>query len=500
MVLSGLSFYKLCDWSYDPRYIINFKYHKLKDGDFVFLNLDYFNNFLEDILKGDRKKRFNLICHNSDLSFTNDHYEKIKSYVYRIYAINNNCDDVNVITIPIGFQDYPSNHFKLIIESMLKSKNTEKNNLLYMNFSVDTNLIKRRECFEKFKHYDWVLIRSKISKDQFMKDVLNSKYILSPEGAGIDCHRIYEALSCGSIPIVKKSNSIMDEFYKKLPIKLVNEWDEITKLELEEDFEADKNKLNLWLEKNSGWINPRFWIQNIHFISFGCEKYELTKQRLRQEAEKSNFFSTINIFGPKDFDTDFKHQEFVKNNPRGYGYWIWKLYFVIKKLQQIKDNDVLVYADAGCAVNINGKKRLNEYLLMLNDKNDNDILCFQMNHLEYKYTKNDIFEYFNIEDTHKNSGQLVGGVLFIRKTSRIIHFFEKLYEINSNNYNFIDDSSSKTKNHPDFIDCRHDQSTFSVMIKQFYKNKVIIPEETWPPNDNWNFVCHVPILAKRLRF
>jgi hypothetical protein len=424
----------------------------------------------------------------------------IKDYVYRIYAINNVCDNDNVVTIPLGFQDYPSNHFKLIVEMLLKSKKIEKKHLLYMNFSIHTNLTKRKECFETFKNYDWVTIQINVSKEHFMNDMLFSKYVLSPEGTGIDCHRIYEAIACGSIPIIKKSETRMDNFYENLPVVLIDDWKEITQEYLEENYNIYKSKLDTWLKNNSGWIQPKFWIQNTHFISFGCEKYSLTKLRLKKEAEDSHFFSSINIYSPKDFGEDFEHIPFIQNNPRGYGCWIWKLYFVLKKLRQIKDNDILVYADAGSSVNKDGKGRLNEYLTMLNDKNDKDILCFQMIHLEYKYTKNDIFEYFNVDDKHKNSGQYVGGVLFIRKTNRIIKCLEKLYEINSNNYNFLDDSRGNTPNHPEFIDCRHDQSTFSVMMKQLYNNKVVIPEETWPPNGDWDEVSHVPVLAKRLRY
>ena len=153
MVLSGLSFNKISDWSFDPRYPVTFNYNKLQDGDIVFLNFDYFLEFFYDISNKQNKKKFILISHNSDNSFTDEHYNMIKDYVYRVYAINNVCNNDNVVTIPLGFQDYPSNHFKLIVEMLLKSKKIEKKHLLYMNFSIHTNLTKRKECFETFKNY-----------------------------------------------------------------------------------------------------------------------------------------------------------------------------------------------------------------------------------------------------------------------------------------------------------------------------------------------------------
>jgi hypothetical protein len=500
MVVSGLSFFKISDWSFDPRYPITFDYSKIKDGDRVFLNLDYFINFYKQINQPNKKKIV-LITHNSDKSFTDEHYNMIKDYVYRIYAINNTCRNNNVVTIPIAFQDWPKNHFNLIVGLSLKHKSFEKKNLIYMNFSIGTNPVKRTQCFNYFNSYDWVTKKSNISKEEFMNDLLHSKYVISPEGAGIDCHRIYEAIAVGTIPIVKKTHTAMDEFYTKLPIILVEDWNEVTYDFLINDYNIYKNTLDHWLDTNKGWMTPEHWIQKLHFISFGDEKYTKTKLRLKKQALESKFFSSVNLYSPQDFGNDFKHRDFCLTNSRGYGYWIWKLYFILKKIKEIQYNDVLVFADAGSSVNKNGKKRLQEYLSFLNDEKDNDILCFQMIHLEHKYTKNDIFEFFNTNEEVKNSGQFVGGVLFIRKTNRIISFFEKLYEINSNNYNFIDDSPSKTKNHPDFIDNRHDQSTFSVLIKSEYNNKVVIPEETWPQiNDDWKLISHVPILATRLRF
>jgi hypothetical protein len=123
-----------------------------------------------------------------------------------------------------------------------------------------------------------------------------------------------------------------------------------------------------------------------------------------------------------------------------------------------------------------------------------------MIHTEHKYTKNDVFDFFNIDDEHKKSGQIHATIFIVRKTSRVVKFLENMYHTISLNTHLIDDTKGITPNHFEFIDCRHDQSIFSVMVKQFYNHKVVIPEETWPPNGDWDEVSHVPVLAKRLRY
>ncbi len=501
MAFSGLAFQKICDWSFDSRYPVTFNYDKVKDGDRVFLNLDYFIDFVKEIThENNEKKKFILFTHNSDKTFTNEHYNKIKDFVYRVYAINNICTNKNVFTIPIAFQDHPKNHFNLIVGLFLKHKLFEKTNLVYMNFNIDTNPSKRTECFNYFNSLNWVTKKSNISKQEFMKDVVHSKYVISPEGTGIDCHRIYEAIACGSIPIVKKSNTVMDDFYTKLPVLLVDEWTDVSEDFLTRDYQIYKISLDLWLETNKGWMTAEHWIQKLHFVSFGDDKYARTKMRLKKQATDSNFFSSINIYSPKDFGEDFPHMEFIQNNQRGFGYWIWKLYFILKKMEQIQKDDVVVYTDAGSSVNKCGKKRLHEYLQLIKD--ENDILCFQMHHFpEYKYTKNDVFEFFNLSEHERTTGQIHATVILIRKTERSHAFLKKMYNHISTNTNLITDTPSVSPNRVGFIDHRHDQSVFSVMMKAEYTNKAIVTEETWPADGkDWKTINHVPILATRLRY
>ena len=75
------------------------------------------------------------------------------------------------------------------------------------------------------------------------------KFVLSPRGAGEDCHRTWEAIIVGCIPIVK--SSLLNELYEYLPILVVNDWTEINEHFLERKYAEitaktyHMNKLNL---------------------------------------------------------------------------------------------------------------------------------------------------------------------------------------------------------------------------------------------------------------
>ncbi len=51
-------------------------------------------------------------------------------------------------------------------------------------------------------------------------------FTLSPAGAGLDCHRTWEALLLGSSPVVLRSP--LDELFSRLPVVIVDDWSEVT--------------------------------------------------------------------------------------------------------------------------------------------------------------------------------------------------------------------------------------------------------------------------------
>jgi hypothetical protein len=79
------------------------------------------------------------------------------------------------------------------------------------------------------------------------------KFVLSPPGNGIDCHRTYEAIALGCIPIVKSSP--LDPLYEGLPVIIVQDWSEVTRELLEKEYPynmdiySEKMYLQYWIDK-----------------------------------------------------------------------------------------------------------------------------------------------------------------------------------------------------------------------------------------------------------
>jgi hypothetical protein len=77
-------------------------------------------------------------------------------------------------------------------------------------------------------------------------------FVLSPRGGGYDCHRTWEAILLGCIPIVKSSP--MDPLYNNLPVLIIDDWSDIHEALLRNtveefsarQFQMEKLELSYW--------------------------------------------------------------------------------------------------------------------------------------------------------------------------------------------------------------------------------------------------------------
>ena len=83
---------------------------------------------------------------------------------------------------------------------------------------------------------------------------LKYHFVVSPHGNGLDCHRTWEAIMLGCIPIVKSSS--LNRLFYDLPVLIINEWDELNEellIKTLKDFSSKKFNmkkltLNYWTE------------------------------------------------------------------------------------------------------------------------------------------------------------------------------------------------------------------------------------------------------------
>lgn len=83
-------------------------------------------------------------------------------------------------------------------------------------------------------------------------------FVISPHGNGLDCHRTWEALCLGCIPIVKTSK--LNSLFDNLPVLIVNEWSDITQKLLNTTVD---NYINNWDKFDLQKLTLKYWMDKI---------------------------------------------------------------------------------------------------------------------------------------------------------------------------------------------------------------------------------------------
>ena len=87
-------------------------------------------------------------------------------------------------------------------------------------------------------------------------------FVLCPAGGGMDCHRTWEALLLGCIPIVKRFNVPCDTIYDELPVLMVNAWSDVTAELLTQTLADYKVKRNAG-QFNMKRLELKYWVDKI---------------------------------------------------------------------------------------------------------------------------------------------------------------------------------------------------------------------------------------------
>ena len=259
-------------------------------------------------------------------------------------------------------------------------------------------------------------------------------------------------------------------------------------------------------------------INNLYLCSFASPDLKRSKQRFIEQAKKISIYKKIQVFGIDDLSKSKRRQiqNFLKyKSKRLYGYGCWKAEVIKKFLNKVPKNSIVQYSDVGCHLNIDGLKRLKEYIILCNQKK---VLTFQyklpvtkkftllknmkfQKYLECEYTKMDLFDYLIQKERSKiiNSEQIMSGIIFLKKSNfslSLIHDWERVLKKD----NLIDDSKSISKNHGKFIEHRHDQSAFSLICKKKNIYSISSAECEWAEKQNmrtWQHLKYFPIHARR---
>ncbi len=394
--LTGNKLKEKCDWVLDEtdETILNLKKtRKMKNGDKVFVGTHFLKYFVP-YMQTQINTTFVLITHNSDDSPSEQYIQIIlkNKYLLAWYAQNANHRRIKPIPIGIANNKYKHGKVKNFIK-VIQQKHLNKTKDIFLAFTLNTNK-KRYKILKQFsglKNIKILVTTKRLKHIKYLQHINQSKFTVSPEGNGIDCHRTWEALILNSVPIVQDSY-IINEFKKIEPNSfLIN-----GKLNSTYLTKSVKKLINSNLPYLDFWWKQ---ISDEHLNTYSqtnAKNGRLGNQIIRNIA--------LSILAQK-YDLYVQYSNYSKiNNQLGIPLFVGKNKY--KKTKVIKNKDfILMYRNTNNKINSN-LDFMKDYFqnteitnLVMKYIHNNKHLVMEKNPYKHRYNNNnDIFLHIRLTD------------------------------------------------------------------------------------------------------
>ena len=211
----------------------------------------------------------------------------------------------------------------------------------------------------------------------------------------------------------------------------------------------------------------RYFLAVVKVIStsFGS-KFNPAIQRLGKQIENLELGCLFGVITERNIDEDnrlARYKNFISENrakkytSKGFLWYTWKPWVLLRTIIDLKENEVFVYLDAGTEVPREGK---NNFKILIELARNNGTFFFRNPQIIRDYTRPEVLGFFSSDTIDFDINQIAAGVLFIRndfQTRELLREWCRLSMFN-NGYLFDDEG---------YVNHRHDQSVLSIIIQKY---------------------------------
>lgn len=203
--------------------------------------------------------------------------------------------------------------------------------------------------------------------------------------------------------------------------------------------------------------SEKTWI--ISYASHGI--YKQNENNLMLTALMTGLFEGMMFYGPQDINPKYfeAHQDILTQN-RGAGFWLWKPYVILKTLNMLNDNDIIIWADYSHIIR-DGMQDILELM------KKNDLVAFTPSHTNRQYMKKVVVDklFSGVQDI-RDKLQLQASFLIFRNNAKVRNFVSEWLTICEDPM-LLTDVKSSGGEYPDFKDHRHDQALFTALYYKY---------------------------------
>jgi hypothetical protein len=132
---------------------------------------------------------------------------------------------INGIQRKMSRNDFRSELLSSNIRLNLRVRNPRY--LLYVNHSNKTNP-QRARVKEIFRNKGFAnVVEERRGHARFYSDIQNSSFVICPEGNGLDCHREWEVIYLGRVPVMKR-HPYLESLHRGRNVLFVDDYEEVS--------------------------------------------------------------------------------------------------------------------------------------------------------------------------------------------------------------------------------------------------------------------------------
>jgi len=207
------------------------------------------------------RRRIVLVTGEGDKPVTPELYSQKPPHVSHWFGMNMFAvaPDVTPIPLGLGAEGHPATlDWREIQEAI--SSSPPRTKLLYANFGAASNPSVREPLatWVRRPSQNWMTVEDhsqQSGRASYLQNLLSHHFVFCPPGNGEDTHRMWEALYCGAIPVVRESPVMRD--FSDLPILFVPRLDEISENFLQDvlarwpkhEFSSAKLDVGYWRDR-----------------------------------------------------------------------------------------------------------------------------------------------------------------------------------------------------------------------------------------------------------
>lgn len=167
-----------------------------------------------------------LLIHDGDIPPSIDLLSKYAKLVSSVYCVNVVEETKSIRALPIGLENawlHTNGRMDLYIDDMELRPVNQRSRPVISSFHPETNPAVREKVAQQMaeSRHGFDGVRWKLG--EYRQELRSTLFVISPPGNGVDCHRTWEAVALGAIPVVLRG-SLAPSLIKDMPILVVDSY------------------------------------------------------------------------------------------------------------------------------------------------------------------------------------------------------------------------------------------------------------------------------------